>query len=68
MIEQNRKLAFARSMAKQLAIKTGQKLGQSEMNTLVDALFSCKIPSVSIDGEQIIKTFSLEEIREKFLS
>jgi len=67
-IEQNRKLAFARSMAKQLAIKTGQKLGQSEMNTLVDALFSCKIPSVSIDGEQIIKTFSLEEIREKFLS
>jgi len=66
-IEQDRKLAFARSMARQLSIKPGQKLEQSEMDELADALFSCKIPEISIDGELIIKTISLEEIREKFM-
>jgi len=64
---QDRKLAFARSMAKQLAIKAGQKLGQAEMLALADALFSCDIPAVSIDGEQIIKTLTLSEIQDKFL-
>jgi DNA mismatch repair protein MutL len=66
-IEQDRKLAFARSMARQLSIKPGQKLEQSEMDELADALFSCKIPDISIDGELIFKTISLEEIREKFM-
>jgi len=67
-IKQDRKLAFARSMARQLTIKQGQKLEQSEMDELADALFSCKIPDVSIDGEQIIKTISINEIRDKFLN
>ena len=66
-IEQDRKLAFARSMARQLSIKPGQKLEQSEMDELADALFSCKIPNISIDGELILKTISLEEIRERFM-
>ena len=66
-LEQDRKLAFARSMARQLAIKKGQKLEQSEMDELADALFSCQIPDISIDGEQIIKTISLSEIDEKFM-
>ncbi len=66
-LEQDRKLAFARSMARQLSIKQGQKLEQSEMDELADALFSCQIPDISIDGEQIIKTISLSEIQEKFL-
>jgi len=66
-LEQGRKLAFARSMARQLSIKQGQKLNQSEMDQLADALFSCHIPDISIDGEQIVKTISLEEIHEKFM-
>lgn len=66
-LNQDRKLAFARSMARQLSIKKGQKLSQSEMDQLADALFSCQVPDVSIDGEQIIKTLSLQEINEKFL-
>lgn len=64
---QERRKAFARSMARQLAIKIGQKLENNEMNQLADALFSCQIPEVSIDGEPIIKTLSLEEIRNRFL-
>lgn len=67
-LSQDRKLAFARSMARQLCIKAGQKLEQSEMDELADALFSCKIPDISIDGEQIIKTITMNEIHEKFMS
>jgi len=65
--DQNRKQAFARSMARQLAIKTGQALKNHEMDELMDALFSCQVPNISIDGEPIVKTLSLNEIREKFL-
>ncbi|NPD45808.1 MULTISPECIES: DNA mismatch repair endonuclease MutL [unclassified Lentimicrobium] len=64
---QERKKAFARSMARQLAIKVGQKLENHEMDQLTDALFSCKVPEVSIDGEPIVKTLSLDEIRNRFL-
>ncbi len=64
---QERKKAFARSMARQLAIKVGQKLENHEMDQLTDALFSCKVPEVSIDGEPIVKTLSLDEIRSRFL-
>ena len=62
-----RKKTFARSMARQLAIKTGQTLKIHEMDELTDALFSCQVPNISIDGEPIFKTLSLEEIRGKFL-
>ncbi len=65
-LDQDRKLAFARTMARQLAIKYGQKLKQSEMEELADALFSCTIPDVSIDGEQIFKTIGIEEIKSLF--
>lgn len=64
---QERKKAFARSMARQLAIKVGQKLENHEMDQLTDALFSCQVPEVSIDGEPIVKTLSLDEIRNRFL-
>ena len=67
-LDTERKLVFARSMAHQLCIKLGQKLEKSEMEELTDALFSCHIPDISIDGEQIIKTISLREIQDKFLS
>lgn len=64
---QERKKIFALSMARQLAIKTGQALKIHEMDELTDALFSCQVPNVSIDGESIFKTLSLEEIRSKFM-
>ncbi len=64
---QEQKTAFARGMARQLAIRTGQKLDSQEMSQLIDALFSCKVPEVSIDGEPILKTLTLPEIQKKFL-
>lgn len=66
-MDQERKKAFARSMARQLSIKTGQVLKNHEMGELADALFSCQVPDVSIDGEPIVKTLTMQEIREKFL-
>jgi len=67
-LHQDRKLTFAQTMARQLAIKEGQKLEQTEMEQLTDALFSCKVPDISIDGEQIIKTITIEEIQQKFMN
>lgn len=60
------KTSFARTMARQLAIKLGQKLTNTEMEQLMDALFSCQLPYVSIDGETTIKTLSLEEVERLF--
>lgn len=67
-IETDRKQTFSRSMAHQLSIKSGQRLEKREMEELTDALFSCQVPDISIDGEQIIKTISLEEVQEKFMN
>jgi len=67
-IDSDRKRTFALSMAHQLTIRLGQKLERSEMEELTDALFSCQVPDISIDGEPIIKTISLDDIHEKFMS
>ncbi len=63
---QEQKTTFAMGMARQLAIRAGQKLDTKEMALLIDALFSCQVPEVSIDGEPILKTLTLAEIHKKF--
>ena len=65
-LDQDIKTTFARSMAHQLSIKQGQKLKSAEMEQLMDALFSCQLPYVSIDGEPTLKTLSLEEVERLF--
>lgn len=67
-LDQELKTTFARTMARQLSIKKGQKLENSEMEQLMDALFSCQLPYVSIDGEPSIKTLDLEEVERLFRS
>lgn len=65
-LDQDLKTTFAQTMARQLSIKKGQKLAISEMEQLMDALFSCQLPYVSIDGEPTIKTLGLEEVEMLF--
>ena len=36
------------------------------MTALIDELFACEMPQVSISGKPIIVTFSLEELLQKF--
>ena len=62
----DRRDALARSMARNSAIKIGKSLSQQEMNTLIEELFACKTPNISIGGKPVVETFTLEEIAKKF--
>src|SRR5690606_5246566 len=58
---------LAKSMAKSLAIKTGQNLSNLEQEHLVNSLFACKEPSVSPTNRATFVTFSIDEIDRKFM-
>ena len=57
---------LARTLAKNAAIKVGNKLSCEEMNNMIDQLFACNMPNASIGGKQIVVTFTLAELAEKF--
>lgn len=57
---------LARTLAKNSAIKAGTTLEIEEMNDLIDQLFACQMPNVSINGKQIIVKLTLEELAERF--
>ena len=57
---------LARTLAKNAAIKAGSKLSCDEMNNMIDQLFACNMPNASIGGKQIVVTFTLNELAEKF--
>lgn len=57
---------LARTLAKNAAIKAGSKLSCDEMNNMIDQLFACNMPNASIGGKQIVITFTLTELAEKF--
>ena len=57
---------LARSLARNGAIKAGTKQSLEEMNILIDQLFACQMPNLSLSGKPIIITFTLAELLEKF--
>lgn len=58
--------ALAKSLARNSAIKTGAALSQQEMDMLIDELFACKFPNMSISGKTVVQTLSLSAIAQKF--
>lgn len=54
------------SMAKNLSVRPGRMLSDSENEALIQALFESEMPSVSPSGNQIIIMISPEEMSEKF--
>jgi DNA mismatch repair protein MutL len=56
---------LAKTMAKKLAIKRGKMLHQEEMDSLVESLFSCKVPGVSPDGKPTMLVISFDELNKK---
>ena len=58
---------LAKSMAKSLAIKTGQSLSNLEQEHLVNSLFACKEPSVSPTNRATFITLSIDEVDRKFM-
>jgi len=57
---------LARSLARNAAIKAGIMLNTDEMNDIIDKLFACSSPNISLSGKPIIITFTLKELLEKF--
>lgn len=57
---------LARTLAKNAAVNPGTKFSLEEMNQLIDQLFACQMPNVSLSGKPIIVTYTLEEIFQKF--
>ncbi|MBU2949403.1 DNA mismatch repair endonuclease MutL [Tamlana agarivorans] len=58
---------LAKSMAKSLAIKTGQSLKKDEQEHLVNKLFACKDPNVSPANRVTFVTMSVDELDKKFI-
>ncbi|QDO95551.1 DNA mismatch repair endonuclease MutL [Formosa sediminum] len=58
---------LAKSLAKSLAIKSGQSLSQTEQEHLVNSLFACKDPSVSPVNRPTFITMTVDELDKKFM-
>ncbi|MGB1308967.1 MAG: DNA mismatch repair endonuclease MutL [Oceanihabitans sp.] len=58
---------LAKSMAKSLALKTGQQLTVLEQEHLVNKLFACKEPNVSPSNRPTFVTMTMEELDRKFM-
>ena len=57
---------LAKSLAKNAAIKQGNKLDNEEMEDLIDRLFACEAPNISLSGKPVIITITLQELAERF--
>jgi DNA mismatch repair protein MutL len=57
---------LAKSVACRTAIKTGQRLSQSEMQSLIDQLFNCKMPYACPHGRPTMVRVSLDELDRRF--
>lgn len=57
---------MAKSLAKSLAIRSGKKLEIQEQEHLVNALFSCKEPTISPSNKTIFITLKVDDLDKKF--
>ena len=62
----DRREVLTRSMARNSSLKNGKHLTPKEMKQLLDELFACEKPFLSIDGRSTVVRMSLEEIKEMF--
>ncbi|WP_370102280.1 DNA mismatch repair endonuclease MutL [Xanthomarina gelatinilytica] len=58
---------LAKSMAKSLAVKSGQSLTVTEQEHLVNSLFGCKEPNMSPTNKSTFVTLSVDELDKKFI-
>ncbi|AIM38821.1 DNA mismatch repair endonuclease MutL [Sphingobacterium sp. SG20118] len=57
---------LAKSLARNAAIKPGTFLDNNAISELIDQLFACESPNISIFGKPIVITITLQELLEKF--
>jgi DNA mismatch repair protein MutL len=58
---------LAKSIAKSLAIKTGQRLTKVEQEHLVNSLFACKAPTISPNNKVTFITMRVDDFDKKFI-
>jgi DNA mismatch repair protein MutL len=57
---------LARALAKRSAIRPGTKLTLTEMNSLIDQLFACKMPTYAPNGNLTLVLMTTEKIASMF--
>jgi DNA mismatch repair protein MutL len=68
LIELNldKRINLARSMAVNMAVKSGKTLKSEEMISIMDQLFACQAPEVTPDGLRTYMILGVNEIDERF--
>ncbi|MBQ2852153.1 MAG: DNA mismatch repair endonuclease MutL [Bacteroidales bacterium] len=61
----DKRINLARSLASQLAIKSGQSMNAVEMQDIIDRLFACSVPEVSPDGKKIYTILNVNELKTR---
>jgi DNA mismatch repair protein MutL len=62
----DRRDLLAKSMAKNVSVKAGKTLSREEMKSIVNDLFACNKPYLSIDGKATLMLISEKELKDKF--
>jgi DNA mismatch repair protein MutL len=65
-IRTGKKEFLAKVLARNMAVKAGEKLGDEEMQHIINELFSCELPYHSPSGKPTLITFTLEELAKRF--
>jgi len=65
-LSSNKRESVARSIARRMAVKQGQKLNPTEMSTLIDRLFGCMNSDYAPDGRKTYYILELDQISEFF--
>ena len=63
--QSDRKLNLARSLASQMAVKTGQTLNAVEMQDIIDRLFGCAVVEVAPNGKKIFTIINADDIKTR---
>ncbi len=58
---------LAKSLAKSMAVKSGNMLNPTEQQHIVNGLFSCKEPALTPSNKPVFITLAVEEIEKKFM-
>ncbi|HRG59687.1 MAG TPA: DNA mismatch repair endonuclease MutL [Bacteroidia bacterium] len=65
-IRTGKKEFLAKVLARNMSVKSGEKLSEEEMQHIIDELFSCELPYHSPSGKPTLITFTLEELAKRF--
>jgi len=63
-LDYDKNIILARTMASNLSLKSGKKLGNEEMANIFHSLFACAVPEKSPGGKTILTIVSMDKIDE----